>query len=148
MKKFIAIAFLFGSLFFASNVLASTILNFDDLLTTQNQGGMLWDPMPLNYGGLVWTNWDVDNIATYKSVYNNTLVNNSSTNAVATSTGAMTVTAAAGGTFDFEGAAFSTWAQNNAFASYSASTLTITGWLNGTQVGGDIVINLTTCICY
>lgn len=127
-------------------VAGATVVNFDDLPLTQNQGGMLWDVIPSQYAGFQWTpsgnsGWNVNSGTTYKSVYNNSYGAVSADNFASNS--GLAVATVNGTTFDFAGAYFSTWAQNNAVQSWSATSVTVKGF-NGANLVGSTSINLSS----
>jgi hypothetical protein len=120
---------------FAAPVAQAITLSFDDLPTTQNQGGQRWDDVPASYGGLNWAGWEVANGADYKSVYGSSYTS-SPGNFAYNADGVLGV-AIAGNLFNFLGADFSTWAQNDAFQSFSSKTVTVEGYRDATLVNSD-----------
>jgi hypothetical protein len=120
---------------FAVSVAQAITLSFDDLLTTQNQGGQRWDDVPASYGGLNWTGWEVANAADYKSIYGNSYTS-SSGNFGYNADGVLAVTIT-GSPFNLLGADFSTWAQNNAFQSFSSNTVSVEGYRDATLINSD-----------
>jgi hypothetical protein len=120
---------------FAASVARAITVTYDDLPTTQNQGGQRWDDVPVSYGGLNWTGWEVANGSDYKSVYANSYTS-SSGNFAYNGDGVRGVSTA-GSLFNFLGADFSTWAQNNAFQSFSSETVTVEGYRDATLVNSD-----------
>ena len=122
---------------------ASLVINFDDLSTPNNDGGQLWGSVPSNYQGFTWAgSWEVAEQNSYKTTYGNSYNFPSQYNAAYNDTGSLTMTLTSSTPFNFESALFSTYAQNNSFASFSATTLTITGYLNNVAVGSPITFNL------
>ena len=123
------------------------MIDFDDLPTNLSSQGMLYGEIPQNYQGLVWTpydlddGWNVNNGNTYKSAYKNSYDPPSLNNFVSNS--GASVAAASGALFNFEGAYFSAWAQNNAFQSWSARNVTVNGY-NGSSLVGSASIALSS----
>jgi hypothetical protein len=114
---------------------ASIVVTFDDLPTPNNDGGQLWGVLPVNYAGLTWTGgWEVADGPTYDSTYNNHYLPPSLNNFAYNDTGAFTVTTADDTPFIFRGAYFSTWAQNDAYQSFSSGTVTVRGYSNNALV--------------
>lgn len=113
---------------------ASVVVGFDDLATPYNDGGQLWGTVPTTYANLTWNAWEVANNATYKSTYGNTS-SGSGANMAYNKSGTMLVTTTSGAAFDFLSARVGTWAWHDGFASFSAHTLTVTGYLGSTVVG-------------
>ena len=142
MKRFQLCLLMAAAIFMAGPVYAYT-LNFDELSTPNNDGGQLWGTVPITYNGFNWAgSWEVADQNSYKSTYNNTYNFASPTKAVYNDTGSLVMTLTNGSSFNFESASFSTWAQNNAFQSFSATTLTITGYQDNVMVGSPITFNL------
>ena len=118
-------------------------VTFDDVATPKNDGGAIWGNVPQSYAGLIWqgnpsgdgTDWQVITNASYNSVYSNTVVFPTSPNAAYNDTGSLTMTIDGKQSFYFDGAKVATWAANNNFVGYGSRYLTVTGYLNGLQVG-------------
>jgi len=145
MKRIFALVIVVLCLTIQSNAM---IINFDDLAANINDGyGMLYNEIPLNYQGLTWephnivSGWNVNNGNTYKTVYKNSYGAVSPIN-FASNSGASLVTVT-GPMFNFDGAYFSTWAMNNAFQSWSATSITVKGY-NGTSLVGTATLSLSS----
>ena len=133
----------------------ASIVNFDDLATNLSfagpSGTMKYDVIPLFYQGLQWTpngdaGWNVNSGTTYMSAYGNSYGAASADNFASNS--GLAVATVDGTTFDFVGADFSTWALNNAFASFaggysSATSVTVNGY-NGATLIGTVSMNLSS----
>lgn len=105
-------------------------VNFDDL-----SPGFV----PSSYDGFNWGNstWGVEDTTDYENTYGNTYGAPSSPNFSYNAYGVLQVSLSGGQNFDFLGAQVSTWAGNDSFASYSSTTVTATGYLNGVLVGSS-----------
>jgi hypothetical protein len=113
---------------------AATVINFDDIPTNGNPGGGT-AAMPAGYGGFSWdANMYVVNNDWYNMVYGNTVTFPSSPNAAYNGFGVTTVTNTHT-PFYFDSADFAYWAEGNAAAGFSSSTVTVTGWYLGSMVG-------------
>jgi hypothetical protein len=111
---------------------------FDDLATSGGYG-----TVPAAYKGFTWNGFEVVSQATYQSTatggWANTTAFPSVPNAAYNGNGAATVTLLPGNGYPitFGGADFWTWTWQNSKFVNSADVLTVTGWLNGVQVGHD-----------
>jgi len=123
MKKNI-LALLLAASFSLAN---ATVVTFDDL----GQGAI-----PSNYAGF---NWDSNAFtyanATYNGNYGNTISFPSASNALYNGFGGSLFTISSAQLFDFNGAYFNGWANNNSVASFTATSLTLSGFNNGFLVG-------------
>lgn len=105
----------------------AAVLNFDDLGSASS--------VPTNYGGLTWGfNWVTYSDADYSS-YGNTYGSPSGEIAVFNSGGVTQVGLNSGADFNFNGAYFTGWAGNNSVVGYTATSLTISGYNNGSLIG-------------
>jgi hypothetical protein len=147
----------------ASGLYANPIVvTFDDIpLGYEDQtsyGSWHNDFIPAGYSGFNWgTNGAVANNAEMNIAYNNQPVDNLPTapNFAWVAFGeTMHVSSANSQTFDFLGAFFASWLENNAFHEggedqqgnptfHSSTSITVIGYLNGTQVGSPVLIALT-----
>lgn len=115
--------------------MASTILNFDDIGTAPSG----YATMPSTYGGLTWTGTPFDmTVLTEAFLHNTGSSFPSGLNAVRSA--ASMVTSA--DPFFFDGASFGTMKQYNYNQAYSATSVTITGYLGANLVGSQ-TINFT-----
>lgn len=135
MKRLIVICILACAAGFAG----ASVVNFDDLATPLNSGGMLYGAMPLNYEGFTWepenvqSSWNVNDASKYDSVYGNS-VGAVSGNVFASNSGGALLTVS-GPVFDFVGVFITGWEQGNAFKSWSAKSVTAKGYREGSLVG-------------
>jgi hypothetical protein len=134
---------------------ANITINFDDLSTNISFAGpygtMQYGVIPLIYQGLQWTpngdaGWNVNSGTTYKSAYGNSYGAVSADNFASNS--GLAVATVDGTTFNFVGADFSTWAQNNQFVGFgggysSATSITAKGY-NGNTLVGTASMNLSS----
>jgi hypothetical protein len=130
-----------------ASIASAAVITFDDLPTSTAFAGpygtMNYGVIPLTYQGLNWTpngdsGWNVNSGTTYQSAYGNSYGAVSADNFASNS--GLAVATVNGATFDFVGAYFSTWAQNNGFASFaggysSATSITAKGYLGASLVG-------------
>ena len=137
------------------NVASATVIGFDDLPTNTSfagpYGNMNYGVIPLTYEGLQWTpngdaGWNVNSGTTYKTAYGNSYGAVSADNFASNS--GLAVATVDGTTFNFVGADFSTWAQNDAFVSFaygysSATSVTVNGY-NGATLIGTVSMNLSS----
>jgi hypothetical protein len=126
--------------------LATITIGFDDLSTPNNQGGAIWGTVPVNYLGFTWTGgtgWEVHTNASFKSVYNNTGDFPSLPNAAYNDTGAGTMSISFGSLYDVSSAYFRSFSQNNAFQSFSETSVTLKGYYNNVLVGSPLVVTLS-----
>ncbi len=107
------------------------VLNFDDI--DAGQSGV---PMTAGYGGFTWGvgQWYLDPDVDYAS-YGNTYGAVSSPNAAFNDNGVLLVIVSRGVPFAFDGAYFTTWASQNAFESFSSTSIAVEGYLNSVLVG-------------
>ena len=130
-----------------SSVKATIVITFDDLSTPSVLGGQHYGLIPATYAGFQWSpygevdGWNVGYGPDYKTVYGNTY-NPPSANNFAYNSG-LQITSVSDGLFNFVGAYFSTWAQNNSFQSYSSRTVTVKGY-NGITLVGSTTWNLSS----
>lgn len=125
----------------------ATIINFDDLATPNGGVGQsLWGSVPANYNGFVWTKWEVTlangAAGSYQAVYGNGYGATSYDNFAFNADG-VSISTTTGAVFDFIGAQVTSWAQNNAFQTFSSQTLTVSGYLAGVMVHGPTVVQLS-----
>lgn len=107
--------------------LSAGVLTFDD--TTANV------QLPAGYGGFNWdSNFYVYDSSDYVSGYGNTYTFPSDPNAVYNAFGVLTMSVT-GTPFMFDGAYFTGWAADNSYASYTATSISIDGYLGGNLVG-------------
>ncbi len=115
----------------------ATIVNFDDLPTTLT-GPPNWDFVPASYAGLTWTGFEVlngDDLGpNYKNTYGNTYGPTSSTNFAYNGGNGNLTTLISTTLFDFIGADFTSFVQNNTYQGWSAKSLTLRGKVGGTEV--------------
>jgi hypothetical protein len=105
----------------------ASILTFDEVPALA--------PLPSNYGGFTWdANFAVYSDAAYAS-YGNTYGSPSGDNAVFNSSGVLSIMTTSGSDFDFNGAYFTGWAQNNSAVSFTATSITVRGYNNGNLIG-------------
>lgn len=153
MKRCRILFAMLGVLAIASVAQASIVVNFDDVATPNVfQGTMSWGSIPASYAGLQWapvlpppgstlSNWEVGDSATYKTAYRNSYGAPSGPNFAYNGTG-LSVSTVSGAPFNFLGAQFSTWAQDNTYQNFSSTTVTITGYLGNSQVGSSVIVGL------
>ncbi len=92
--------------------------------------------VPNGYGGFSWSsNWVVWSDVDYASAYGNTYGSPSGDFAAFNDTGALTMGLTNGTDFDFNGAYFTGWAENDSFAQFTATSITVEGYNNGSLVG-------------
>lgn len=123
MKKSI-LALLLAVSFSQAN---ATVVTFDDLSAGS---------IPSGYAGF---NWDSNAFAydnsTYNGGYGNTITFPSASNALYNGFGGSQFTISSAQLFNFNGAYFNGWASNNGVASFTATSLTLSGFNNGSLVG-------------
>lgn len=130
MNRTIKILVLMLSMAFFGNSAQALVLDFETLHPQTY--------MPLNgsnYGGLTW---DADIYAVTQDLYhgwwNNSTDFTSGDVAVFNGCGTMEV-GIQGSVYDFNGAFFSYWSNNDQYFKYSSSTITMTGYASGVKVG-------------
>lgn len=143
MKKLVMILVVLGLV----NIAAATVIGFDDLTTPNTGSGMAnWGVVPTSYQGLTWTGLEVLNGdgpgKNYKNTYGNSYGPTSSTNFAYNGGNGNLVTLIGSSHFDFIGADFTSFAQNNAYQSFSARSLTLVGKL-GTNVLYTLPVSLS-----
>lgn len=107
---------------------SAAVLTFDDVTGGGTQ-------LPAGYGGFTWdSNFYVWDWASYNSQYGNTYAFPSMDNAVYNAFGVLTMSVS-GSPFTFDGAYFTGWAEDNGYASFTATSITIDGYLGGNLVG-------------
>jgi hypothetical protein len=121
---------------------SATIVNFDDL-ATPNTDGPKWGTVPSSYQGMTWTGWEVvkadGGTLSYQTVYGNSYGAPSSPNfAYNGGTGYKSISVESG-SFDFGGARVTSFAQNNAYQSWSSRNLTIIAYNKEGSVGSTSV---------
>jgi hypothetical protein len=116
--------------------LSAGVLYFDDI---PNNGEV---PMPPSYGGFTWdSNFWIEPWSEFSnSSYGNTYQFPSMSNTVFNGSGVLGVTMS-GSPFIFNGADFSGWDQNNGIGGYTATSVSVSGYLGGSLVG-TAAINL------
>lgn len=143
MRKLGVILFILGLV----NVSAAAVIGFDDLTTPNTGSGMAnWGLVPASYQGLTWTGFEVLNGdgpgSNYMNVYGNSYGPTSSTNFAYNGDDGYLVTLVSSTLFDFIGADFTSFAQNNAYQGFSAQSLTLIGKL-GTNVLYTLPVSLS-----
>jgi hypothetical protein len=136
IKRITLVLTLFVLVVFGTSLARATTYDFDSLATPSDQGGQHWGVVPTSYGGLNWSGWEVANGDDYKSVYSNSYTAPSSPNFAYNGDGALTVTIT-GSPFNFLGAYFSPWAQNNGIQSFSSQTVKVEGYSGAILVNSD-----------
>ena len=105
-------------------------LYFDDIT------GDDYVQIPSNYGGFSWdANWHVMSDSYFSSEYGNTYGSPSGEYAAYNGFGVLSVTMGSGVDFDFNGAYFAGWGENDATWFRSATSITVNGYNNGVLVG-------------
>jgi hypothetical protein len=143
MKRLIAVCVVVGlALAVPCTSFAAITINFDDLPTPNTGGGIAdWGIVPSNYMGATWTGWEVVKGKpslgnTYQSIYGNTYVFPSNGRAAYNGgDGNLTVTTVASTAFTLDKLYVSSFAQNNNYQSWSATSMTVKGYLGATLVG-------------
>jgi hypothetical protein len=108
--------------------LSAAVLTFDDVTGGGTQ-------LPAGYGGFNWdSNFYVYDSSAYDSGYGNTYTFPSDPNAVYNAFGVLTMSVT-GTPFTFDGAYFTGWAEDNSYANYTATSISIDGYLGGNLVG-------------
>lgn len=127
-----------------SSAFATTTITFDDFTTTT------YTTIPLNYQGFVWGGssstdiWEVAYGPWYRSTYKNNYLFPSESYAAyngggPTGSGTLNMTLASGQLFKFNSAYVAAFSQNNAFVSWSSTTVSVKGYLGGTLVGSSTI---------
>jgi len=113
-----------------------TIVNFDDLPTPYTAtDGSVWGPVPSDYQGWTWGGgWGVQNNDNFKSNYNNTGDFPSLPNAAYNGNGSDVMTINFNSTINLVSAYFRSWSQDDAFQSWSATLVTLKGYLGATEL--------------
>lgn len=106
-------------------------VTFDDIVSSPNCNSTI----PDGYGGLVWTNVQIECDADYMATYGNSYGSPSGDYAAFNAFGLAAVElTSVTGTFDFGGASFASWAENGAAAPFSALSLALIGYQAGDLV--------------
>ncbi len=122
---------------------AATVVNFDNLPTTQTWGSQTnaWADIPGNYMGLSWVGWEVMNQSAYQALYSDPTPLPSASNFAypgLDTGGVLTVT---GNPFNFLGVSFAYWPNTT---SVKANDVTIRGYLGANLVAQATTFQLTT----
>lgn len=142
MKRALVVLSVLAVCFLGFNGFAHAgVIGFDNLATPNSGSGVSsWGYVPSSYQGLTWTDWEVTENATYNSVYGNSVTFPSGPNAAYNGGNSdPTVEISSTTPFNFTSAYFFTWAYNNAGWQYGSTSLTITGYLNGTQKDSIVI---------
>jgi hypothetical protein len=138
MKKWVipaAALWITLGLFGQASANSTSTITFDDVL----QPGVNWGVVPNGYMGLDWQCIEVERLSDYQQTYNNYQLTFPSVPLAALNGGNTggneLVSFSSARPILVEGAYFSTWAQNNSYAGFSSQELTVTGYLNGQEVG-------------
>jgi len=124
-----------SSLATISGAMADTVVNFDDLTSGQ--------AIPGAYQGFNWSaNWYAYSVIDYNGNYGNTATFPSDPNAAYNGFGVVDVSLSSGAAFDFVGAYFTGWAENDATATFTAPSITVSGY-NGATLVGTATMNLS-----
>ena len=133
MKKLLVVITVAISLIFGVvGIAGATVIDFDDITTDY------YSQIPSDYEGL---NWDINSYVVsdnyYMSNFGNSYGSPSGEYAAFNGYGdpAISVSLGSGDAFNFIGASFTGWAYENAFAEYSSTSITVTGYNNSTSVG-------------
>ena len=122
---------------------SADVLNFDDITVSDPRNG---DPLPIDYHGFNWGDANgnpeffLETDADYEgpnSFYHNLYGAPSSPNAIANNAGVESVTISRSTPFFFDGADFSSFVGNNVYQPFSTRDVTLTGFLNGQQLGNS-----------
>src|ERR1035437_1974696 len=115
---------------------ASLIVNFDDLETPLSyfSAPNAYGYVPASYDGFNWGNWEVMNQTAYNSLYLDNTPIPSNPNFAFLSPDSSAASISSGTPFEFMGVQLAGWPDTN---NPVASSVTITGYLNGTLVGSD-----------
>jgi len=115
---------------------ANTVINFDDLSSGE--------AIPSSYQGFNWSgDWYAYSQDDYSANYGNSVTFPSYPNAAYNGFGVVDVSLSSGAAFDFVGAYFTGWAENNGNASFTAPSITVTGY-NGATLVGSATMSLAT----
>jgi hypothetical protein len=149
MKKLVTICAIGLILAIPCTSFATITINFDDLATPNTGTGIAnWGIVPSNYMGATWTGWEVvkggNTGATYQTVYGNSYNFPSDGRAAYNGgDGNLTVITVGPTPFTLDKLYVSSWAWHNAQWAYSATSMTLTGYIGATLVG-SASINLPT----
>jgi hypothetical protein len=145
MKKIIFIMVAVFLICFSAVGAQANLITFDDLATPNSGGGVSnWGLVPNAYDGFNWVGWEVTQGTgagnSYVNVYNNTDSIPSDQNFIYNGgDGNLVVTTSSGTEFDFLSAYLSSFVQNNTLQGFSATSVTIEGYLGATLVQSDTV---------
>jgi hypothetical protein len=136
MKKLITICVVLLAISAQSR--ATMVIGFDDLSTPYTGSGIAdWGFVPTSYQGLTWTGFEVLNGDgpgnNYKTVYGNSYGPTSSHNFAYNGDDGYLITTVAD-PFNFISADFTSFVQNDTYQSFSARSLTLTGYVGNTVV--------------
>jgi hypothetical protein len=103
-------------------------VTFDDIVSPPTCNGAI----PGGYGGLNWSNFEIECDADYMGTYGNPYGSPSGDYAAFNAFGLAAVdVSASAGTFTFSGASFTSWGQLGTFAPFSAQSLALIGYRPG-----------------
>lgn len=127
MRKFLVLA---ATLMACLLPVSAGVLNFDDIVTGGDNV-----PLPASYGGFAWgSSFQVESWNQYSTNYLNTYQFPSMSNAVYNSSGVLLVSMS-GAPFTFNGADFSGFDGDDSIVFYTATSVSVSGYLGGNLVG-------------
>ncbi|MDY6950017.1 MAG: PEP-CTERM sorting domain-containing protein [Thermodesulfobacteriota bacterium] len=147
MKKLLG-SFLCCAILAFGGIAGADVIGFDDLtarVNTSTTGYSLSDAyVPNLYEGFIWGDevYQVESDAVFQDVFHgNTYGAPSSNNAVFNDDGNVTVTMESNDPFNFTGASFTGYTYYDGAASYTAASVTVTGFLGGVQQGAPVTLS-------
>jgi len=149
MKNLVTISVIVVVMAIPCTSFAGMTINFDDLPTPNSGAGICdWGVVPSNYMGATWTGWEVAKGSpspgkTYQGVYNNHYLFPSNGRAAYNGdSGYLNVTVVSPVAFTLDKLYVSSFAMNDAYQSWSATSMTVTGYIGATMVGSATYKNL------
>ena len=142
MKKVTLFLCMVALIFGVVSVASATVINFDDIVIVpydSNNSNSGWTVLPTPYMGFTWEGFEVVSERLYQApstvwAANNTYGFPSAPNAAYNGDGG-DITLVSGSPFNFAGAYFSAWTQNDQIQSFSSTSITVKGYRDGELVG-------------